>query len=107
MNVVMKMNYRRYYPKGSKRKYVLNDEQFDELVKLHGFETAVDMDNACIDLVPENDEEALALFNNSCRRVLDNTKFYLEHLDKIPTFSFKYSILYEKMDKDSLKPKTL
>jgi len=80
------MKYRRYYQKGNKYKFVLNDEQFQELVSAVGFEKALEKDNASIELIPETKEEAKQMFNKSCDNVLKNIRFYLDNLDKIPTF---------------------
>lgn len=97
------MNYRRYYPRGSKKAYVLSDEQFDKMVKDLGFEAAVEKDNAQIELVPESVDEALTFFHESCENVIRNTRFYLENLDKIPTFKLRYTDLYMELDKNSAK----
>lgn len=80
------MKYRRYYPKGSKRKYVNSQEEFEQMVETYGFEAAVELDNAEIELKPETDEEHRELLFVSCERVLNNTRFYLDHLDIVPTF---------------------
>jgi len=95
------VTYLRYYPKGSKHKFVLSEEQFDEMVKTMGLEEAMERDNACIRLIPETDEEALRMFNESCERVIANPRFYLDNLDIIPTFSMRYRILYDKLDEEN------
>ena len=101
------MNYRRYYPKGSKKFYVLSDEQFNKMVDDLGFEHAIERDNACIELIPETKEEMLNLFFSSCEKVIANTRWYLDNLDKVPTFTIKYGEFYEYLEKNSPKPKSL
>ena len=101
------MNYRRYYPKGSKKTFVINDEQFNKMVKDLGFERAVDKDNADIELIPEDDKEQIDMFFKSCDNVLRYTRFYMDNLDKIPTFRVNYALIYEYLEKNPPKPKDL
>jgi hypothetical protein len=101
------MMYRRYYPRGSKPKFVLSDEQFEKLVQVFGFESALEKDSASIDLIPETKEEAIQLMNEGCERVLTNTRWYLDNLDKVPTFKLKYMDFYEFISKKHPKPKSI
>ena len=90
------MKYRRYYSKGSQQKFVNSDEEFEKMVDTLGFETAVELDNANIEIIPETDEEHKELFFESCDRVLRDTRFYLDHLDIVPTFVIKVKKVYPK-----------
>ncbi len=93
------MKYRRYYPKGSHHKYVQSDEQFEETIKQIGFDEAVERDNAQMEIIPESDEEMKQMFFDSCDRVQRNPSFYLDNLDKIPTFTAQISKIYPVMKK--------
>jgi len=101
------MMYRRYYPKGSKPRYVLSDEQFEKLVQVHGFELALEKDTACVEVITESSEEAIQLMNEGCDRIINNTRWYLDNLDKIPTFKMRYTDFYEYLDKKGVKTKPL
>lgn len=96
---MISMKYKRFYPPKSKNKFVWSDEQFKEMVAIYGMDTAVEMDTAYIQLVPETVEEHKQLFNDSCERVLLNTRFYLDNLDKIPTFNVSITKVFPEMIK--------
>lgn len=91
------MKIRRYYPRGSKHKYVISDEQFDMMIEKHGAMKALAIDNAQFEIIPDNANEAFEMFNDCCDRVVKDTSFYMENLDKIPTFKIKYTDIYEKI----------
>jgi hypothetical protein len=93
------LKFRRYYPKGSKHKFVINDEQFKTLVDTYGQEEALERDNASLELIPESKQEMKEAFFNSCDNVLKNTGFYLNNLDKIPTFGVNISEIFPKKKK--------
>lgn len=90
------MKYRRYYSRGSNHKYVNSEEQFEKMVGVYGFEAAVELDNANIEIVPETNEEHIKLFNDSCERVMNNTRFYLDNLDKVATFVINIKKIHPK-----------
>lgn len=91
------MQYRRYYPKGSKHNYVISNEQYADMIKKHGEDYAMSHDNASFEIFPETDEEAKELYFQSCQRVIDNPSFYLENLDKIPTFRVRLRKMHQNM----------
>lgn len=101
------MKLRRYYPRGSKQKYVISDAQFDDVVERCGPKVALERDNASFEIIPDDIDEAYELFNDCCNRVIENPKFYLENLDKIPTFKIRYRDLYLIFDRNDKKTKTL
>ena len=69
------------------------------MIEEKGEEVAIRMDNASYDIVLESDEEERSWFFDSCNRVLNDTRWYLDNIDKIPTFRINYSKIFPRIIK--------
>lgn len=78
---------RRYYKKDGLYGKTISDEYFASLVLDRGLDYALKRDNAEYEIVFENKGEANYFLNKSLSRIRLNTRYYLDNLDKLPTFS--------------------
>lgn len=99
-----KMHFRRYYPRGTKYKYVLSDQQFEDLVKKNGLDYAMVRDNAYYEIQFDSIEEQKQMLIDCCDDIIQNTRFYLDNLDKIPEFKVNYRQVFPETIP---KPKSL
>lgn len=93
------MKFRRYYLKGASYDRVMSEEQFQALISSHGLEYAMEEDTAHYDIKFDSDEEMIEYFNESCLRVMNDTKWYLNNLDKVPTFDIRNSKVFKGRDR--------
>ena len=93
------MKIRRYYKKGIKYKYTIGDKYLSELIDKYGEEKAARIDNARYEILLESTKEEKSWLDDCCSRILQNTRWYLDNLDKIPTFSVKWKGLFPKKKK--------
>jgi uncharacterized protein YdiU (UPF0061 family) len=94
------MILRRYYKMGQKYKRTYTDEYVDEMKEKLGDEEASNIDNAEYEIVLESLEEQKSWFFDGCRRVMENPRWYLDNLDKIPTFRVKITEIFPEKTKD-------
>ena len=85
--------------KGVEYKYTWSDEYFQRMIREKGEKEALRIDNANYEIILESDEEERSWFFDSCNRVLENTRWYLDNLDRIPTFRVNIKKLFPKIIK--------
>ena len=90
------MLIRRYYKKGVPYKYTISDEFLQKMKDDYGEERAHHIDNASYEIILETLEEESSWFADCCSRVLSDTRWYLEHLDSLPTFRVHHKALFPK-----------
>ena len=83
----MKMYIRRYYPKGNTYNKTLSNEYFNQLVEENGLDFALYQDNANYEIIFESKKERKEYIKHSYEKVMANPRWYLDNLDKLPTFS--------------------
>lgn len=93
------MKFRRYYLKGVKYERTLSPEYFDELVSLYGVEYAIEQDTAEYELFFEDREEYDDYLQDSYLKVMNNIRWYLDNLDKVPVFETKLCSQNQKLYK--------
>ncbi len=81
------MYIRRYYKKGLRYPYTVNDAYKEVLIEKYGELRADKIDNADYEIILEGIEEEAQWFHDCCKRVMANTRWYLDNLDKLATFS--------------------
>lgn len=91
-----KMRIRRYYKKGIPYRYTISDKFLETLKSEYGEMRAAHIDNASYELILESEEEEKQWFNDCCYRVLANVRWYLDNLDKLPTFTVKWRRIFPK-----------
>ena len=79
-----KMYIRRFYRKGIELPHTFSDLYFEHLVQEKGLDEALWIDNAQYELVFQDRKERNEYFFNSCQRVINNPRYYLDNLDNIP-----------------------
>lgn len=89
------MKFRRYYLKGVSYDRVMSEEQFNEIVRNEGIDVAMMQDNAHYDIKFDSDEEMIDYYNDSCLRLINNMRWYLDNLDKVPTFEVEKRKVYK------------
>ena len=96
------MILRRYYRRGQKYDYTISDEYLEELKNNVDYpeERIMKIDNASYDIVLQTPEEEYEWFMDSCNRVLANTRWYLDNVDKVATFRVNYSRIFPEKIKD-------
>jgi len=110
----MKMYIRRYYPKGNKYNKTLSNDYFNNLVETRGLDFALYQDNANYEIIFESKKERKEYIKSSYERVMANPRWYLDNLEKLPTFSI-YNRIFKETDevfsiegqKMLSKPKTI
>lgn len=91
------MYIRRYYPQGNKYEKTYTDEYFQEMIVKYGIERAINLDNAEYEFVFESTKERKDFLNSSYDKVIQDTNFYLDNLESIPTFSVHEKILTDNI----------
>jgi len=94
------MKIRRYYKRGQKYPYTISETFLKELTDTKGSERADYIDNASYEIILENIEEEKDWFNDCCIRIINNPRYYLDNLDKLPTFRVAYSRIFDEKPKD-------
>lgn len=89
------MKFRRYYLRGVSYDRVMSDKQFEEIKDRDGIDVAMMQDNAHYDIKFDNDNEMIEYFNDSCLRIMNDTRWYLDNLDKVPTFQVEKRKVYK------------
>tara|TARA_Y100000310_G_C20694785_1_gene824824 strand:- start:3433 stop:3717 length:285 start_codon:yes stop_codon:yes gene_type:complete len=90
------MRLRRYYKKGVKYKYTISEKYLSYLIERYGDEKAARIDNASFEIILESIEEEKAWLEDCCARIIANTRWYLDNLDKLPTFTIHKKALFPK-----------
>jgi hypothetical protein len=94
------MKVRRYYRKGVEYKYTWSDEYFERMLSEKGEKEAFRIDNASYEIILESEEEEREWFFDCLQDVLGNTRWYLDNLDRIPTFKVNIKRIFPEMIKD-------
>ena len=98
------MRIRRYYKKGGKYPYTWSDEYLAEMQKKLGRDKAERIDNASYEILLESPQEEREWFDDCCLRIINNPRWYLDHLESLPTFYVKMENIFGKVGE---KPKDL
>ena len=88
------MRIRRYYKKGVSYNYTISEDFLKKINVELGVGRASKIDNASYELILDSEEEERAWFNDSCNRVIANTRWYLDNLDYLPTFRVNLTRLF-------------
>ncbi len=90
------MRLRRYYMKGVKYPYTINDSYLKKLVIEKGEVEAALIDNANYEIILESEEEEKKWFFECLQRVQNNTRYYLNNIDKLPVFKVHIRKIFPK-----------
>jgi len=96
---VMTMMIRRYYKKGVKYPYTICEDYLSTLVTERGSSEANRLDNASYEIVLTSLEEQKDWFFDCLQRVISNPRYYLDNLDKIPTFKVRIKEIFPSNQK--------
>lgn len=102
-STIGKMFIRRFYRCGFKYNRTYTDEYIKDLIEKLGEEEAMNIDNAEYAIVLENPEEERIWFFESCQRVLDNTRWYLDNLENVPTFKVNVKNIFPEKKRNLYK----